>query len=208
MRLSMNRQLFREVLDCAGRAERRRRFRIARNSRDRVGIRKKSVVGKWKNIFDGSLCEQSDLPTGTTVVDGSLREQPHSKTCAVPTSLCANAANPNGIASSSPGLRGTNYPGYGGERDDNSERVVSRVTHSVGNPMDTTPLGLNTSGGPTPGTSCLATLGFVAESLWDSINLHAGLCAMHRSKTLAGEPQRSGRLWPRPALKGGGHRIP
>jgi hypothetical protein len=57
----------REVLDCAGKAKRRRRFRIERNVRERVSVQQKSGVGKWNNIFDGSRCEQSDLP-------------PHSKT--------------------------------------------------------------------------------------------------------------------------------
>jgi hypothetical protein len=46
-----------------------------------------SGVGKWNNIFDGSLCEQSDLQIGTTVVDGPLREQPQSKGFARPATI-------------------------------------------------------------------------------------------------------------------------
>src|ERR1051325_347230 len=41
-------------------------------------VREKSGVGDWNNSFDGSRCEQSDLQIGTTVMDGSLREQPQS----------------------------------------------------------------------------------------------------------------------------------
>src|SRR5882672_9335816 len=88
----MNRLPPHEVLDCAGRAEngttvttyrfaveRRRRFRRAGDAGDRVSVREKSGVGKWNNIFDGSLCEQSDLQIGTTGSDGSRCEQPQSK---------------------------------------------------------------------------------------------------------------------------------
>jgi hypothetical protein len=57
----------------AGRAERRRRFRMSSDGRDRVSVREKSSVGKWNNIFDGSLCEQSDLPPQSKM----LVREPH-----------------------------------------------------------------------------------------------------------------------------------
>ena len=72
--------------------------------------------------------------------------------------------NPNGIASRSPGLRGTSYPGW---------TVIA----------GTTPTGLRQTGharGRNPfrvgevwftvsqGSSCLATLGWMTESRWDS----------------------------------------
>ena len=75
----MNRRSSREVLDCAGRARQRRRFRMARDARDLIRVRKKSGFRKWNDIFDGSLCEQPHLQIGTTGMDGSLREQPQSK---------------------------------------------------------------------------------------------------------------------------------
>jgi hypothetical protein len=52
--------------------------------------------------------------------------------------------------------------------DLNPEWVPSRITHRVDDPIDTTPLGLIASDGLTQGSSFLATLGFVAESRWDS----------------------------------------
>ena len=55
---------------------------MERDDRDGACVREKSGVGKWNNILAGSLCEQSDLQIGTTVVDGSLRKRPQSKTLA------------------------------------------------------------------------------------------------------------------------------
>jgi hypothetical protein len=162
----------REVLDCAGRAQRRRRFRMTRDVRERDCVREKSGVA-------------SDLP-------------PQSKSCALRTT---QRANPEGIASSSPGLRGTSYPGYGAQKHHNPERVASRVAHRVGDPMDTTPLGLIASAGLTQGSSSLATLGLVAESLRDSTNHEADLWVMVRSKTLARERLRLGGSWPQCASK-------
>src|ERR1041385_1481407 len=69
MRHSMNRPSSRKVLDCAGGAERRQRFRTVIDTPDRVRLRPKRGVGGWNNIFDGSLRKQSGLP-------------PQSKTCA------------------------------------------------------------------------------------------------------------------------------
>jgi hypothetical protein len=44
-------------------------------------------------------------------------------------------ANPKGIVSLSPGLRGASYPGCALESDLNPERVVSSVTRAVATPM-------------------------------------------------------------------------
>src|SRR5467141_2556036 len=80
--------------------------------------------------------------------------------------------NPEEIASSSPGLRGTSYPGKWSQRAANPERVAAlpccmlsleKLGH---NPfrVESSPR-LNTQG-----SSFLATLGFGPESLWDSLS--------------------------------------
>ena len=74
-------------------------------------------------------------------------------------------ANPKGIVSSSPGLRGTSYPGTGEDERPNRNAVASRVSHLCRNRVAV-------DGFPIPasqGSSCLATLGFAPESRWDSI---------------------------------------
>jgi hypothetical protein len=93
----------------------------------------------------------------------------------------ARSFNPNGIASSSPGLRAASYPGKKIETLSNPERVVAaRVIAQCGEPEATTLSGLNPCALYTQGSLPLlrqkhfggqATLGFVAESLWDSGSL-------------------------------------
>jgi hypothetical protein len=71
----MTRQPACKVLDCAGNAEirttltthrsaveRRRRLPTAQDASDCPNFGEKSGVGKWIDLFDGSLCEQSGLP--------------------------------------------------------------------------------------------------------------------------------------------------
>ena len=72
-------------------------------------------------------------------------------------------SNPKGIASASPGLRGTSYPGLGAFRIFNPNGVVSAFDSG-----DATPLGLFVFRPMSQGSSTLATLGCVTESLWDS----------------------------------------
>jgi hypothetical protein len=74
--------------------------------------------------------------------------------------------NPKGIVSSSPGLRGTSYPG--------SLRVEFFNLNGVASPLHasaTTPLGLSAFDKTSQGSSFLATLGFAPESLWDSASV-------------------------------------
>ena len=90
------------------------------------------------------------------------------------------SSNPEGIVSSSPGLRGTSYPGYWPRVPLNSEGVVpfNRPCHNlcVGD-YSYEGVGATSSRlrGALPeisqGSSLLATLGFIAESLWDSRSL-------------------------------------
>src|SRR6266567_2025056 len=74
--------------------------------------------------------------------------------------------NPKGILQQSPGLRGTSYPGIRREIDDNPERVVAHGNGSATRPQPR--WGCGTLATFTQASSSLATLGFVAESLWDS----------------------------------------
>ena len=72
--------------------------------------------------------------------------------------------NPKGIASSSPGLRGTSYPGKTARQPVNPNGVVS-----ITPPRGHNPVGVeNIFGSVTQGSSFLATLGFAPESRWDS----------------------------------------
>jgi hypothetical protein len=99
------------------------------------------------------------------------------------------AWNPNGIPSPSPRLRGTSYLGRSsnkkqpqrgcvnscdelgscGKMKPNLMNATCGIELSDRTPaMATTPLGLRGFFGPVAqGGSCLATLGFVAQSLWD-----------------------------------------
>ena len=80
-----------------------------------------------------------------------------------------NSANPNGIASQSPGLRGTSYPGQEAQETTTPAgwRRPRRTFTKAETPLEFC------SPDPLPqGSSCLATLGFVAESRWDSRTRH------------------------------------
>ena len=70
--------------------------------------------------------------------------------------------NPKGIESSSPGLRGTSYPGLPPPTRFNPIGVVSQFGRGAA-----TPLGLTAVAPFSQGSSFLATLGFGAESIWD-----------------------------------------
>ncbi|MCX6880428.1 MAG: BREX-1 system adenine-specific DNA-methyltransferase PglX [Verrucomicrobia bacterium] len=76
----------------------------------------------------------------------------------------SSSPNPDGIESSSPGLRGTSYPGSDATTDTNPTGVASvlapagRNPGGVGNDLNTDP----------QGSSFLATLGFEPKSLQDS----------------------------------------
>ena len=86
--------------------------------------------------------------------------------------------NPKGIVSSSQGLRGTSYPG----NQINPGTTPTGLRPFTNTPA-TTPLGLQKSFTDVPqGSSCLATLDFGSESLWDSAHAAksrwpAGQCA-------------------------------
>src|ERR1041385_7263481 len=69
----------RTILDCAAKSDATALSDGARRSRRSQRLRE-SGVGKWNNIFAGSLCEGPDLQIGTTGSDGSRCEQPRSKT--------------------------------------------------------------------------------------------------------------------------------
>jgi hypothetical protein len=74
--------------------------------------------------------------------------------------------NPKGIPQQSPGLRGTSYPGITRQIGDNPERVVAQSNGSATRPQPL--LGWEISATLAQRSSFLATLGFIAESLWDS----------------------------------------
>jgi hypothetical protein len=76
----------------------------------------------------------------------------------------AVAANPKGIVSFSPGLRGTSYPGYAARVNFNPNGVASFRSRRGHNPVGVEIFSTDSS----QGSSCLATLGFEPESLWDS----------------------------------------
>ena len=87
----------------------------------------------------------------------------HPSTAGPPRACPAGDGNPNGIVSSSPGLRGTSYPGWFTSRIFNPNGVAPRCT-----PQSATPLGLFPGARPSQGSSFLATLGWRPESRWDS----------------------------------------
>ena len=72
--------------------------------------------------------------------------------------------NPKGIVSSSPRLRGTSYLGLQFE----GVSTPTGLRHVA--PIVATPLGLLADNAASQGSSCLATLGFGSESLWDSVS--------------------------------------
>ena len=70
--------------------------------------------------------------------------------------------NPNGIASFSPGLRGTSYPGLSKTIFINPEGVVSGICNFCCNPVGV----VISSSRFTQGGSCLATLGWMMKPRW------------------------------------------
>jgi hypothetical protein len=72
--------------------------------------------------------------------------------------------NPNGIASSSPGLRGTSYPGLDTEKSSTPTGLSQLAQAQAGETLS----GFETGGAHSQGSSFLATLGFEPESLRDS----------------------------------------
>jgi hypothetical protein len=75
--------------------------------------------------------------------------------------------NPNGVESSSPGLRETSYPGKTDLISDNPNGVASYSDQSRRNPVGVE----NPPAHDSQGNSSLATLGFGSESRWDSHHL-------------------------------------
>src|SRR5882724_2008571 len=73
---------------------------------------------------------------------------------------------PKGIPQQSPGLRGTSCPGNARPIGSNPERVAARGNGNLTRPQPR--WGCASSTAFTQGSSFLATLGVVAESLWDS----------------------------------------
>jgi hypothetical protein len=76
--------------------------------------------------------------------------------------------HPKGIESSSPGLRGTSYPG---STCKTSSTPTGFWPFRTGNPranIGHNPVGVGILPTISQGSSCLATLGFESESLWDS----------------------------------------
>jgi hypothetical protein len=78
------------------------------------------------------------------------------------------SANPEGVPPSSPGLRGTSYPGNRGREGVNPERVASSGPPAcVGPGCNPFRVG-GLAGSGSQGSSFLATLGWIMESRWDS----------------------------------------
>ena len=86
-------------------------------------------------------------------------------TCALPTSRDPKSVNPKGIPQQSPGLARHAYPGNTATKRSQPQRGCGPTEIQAA----ATPLGLKPMFTPiSQGSSFLATLGFVAESLWDS----------------------------------------
>src|SRR5437660_5638745 len=80
---------------------------------------------------------------------------------------CLPSPNPKGIASSSPGLRGTSYPGKTSKKSINLNEVCGRFDKNgpdCRNPFRVENLFCMV----TQGSRGTATLGFAPESRWDS----------------------------------------
>jgi hypothetical protein len=103
--------------------------------------------------------------------------------------------NPKGIASSSPGLRGTSYPGCGTTEGINPNGVVSGTPQPRRNPV-----GVDTHSLPdSQGSSCLATLGYGPESRWDSTSPHLGIVFKAKPAGDGGRPSSNpSPVFPRP----------
>ena len=82
----------------------------------------------------------------------------------LPTSSGCPAANPKGIASSSPGLRAARYPGLARAVTNNPDGVASSQTTAGTQPR----WGWCPFTVPAQGSAVRATLGWRPESLWDS----------------------------------------
>ena len=74
----------------------------------------------------------------------------------------SSTVNPNGILAQSPGLRVRELPWEIDGLRHNPNGVAARLDGE-----DTTPLGLERVSHLTQGSSCLATLGWRTQSLWD-----------------------------------------
>ncbi len=72
-------------------------------------------------------------------------------------------SNPNGIVSSSPGLRGTSYPGFGKRERPNRNAVASHTSRLRRYRVAVDAVSITASQGSS------ATLGFAPKSRWDSI---------------------------------------
>ena len=109
--------------------------------------------------------EQPRRPHPPTPPPGSgLPRKSGSGLLPLPTSWQADF-NPEGIVSSSPGLRGTSYPGSWNWKGDQPQRGCLPHRSRPGR----NPVGVDANlTGISQGSSFLATLGFGAESLWDS----------------------------------------
>ena len=75
-------------------------------------------------------------------------------------------SNPKGISPQSPGLRGTSYPGSVPPTINNPNGVVADLVVDVTEGRNPFRVFIRPPG--RQGSSCLATLGFGPESLWDS----------------------------------------
>src|SRR5438874_3775240 len=83
----------------------------------------------------------------------------------------ASFANPKGIVTISPGLRGTSYPGKTSGQNHNPNRVAANVPHVVGNGIGRNRVAVgDVSWLMTQGSRVAATLGFGSGSPWDSPN--------------------------------------
>src|SRR5258708_1989126 len=86
-------------------------------------------------------------------------------------SLNRAVANPNGIPASSPGLRGTSYPGSASNRSHQPQWGCGGSHLPFVPQVRLNPVGV--AGGVrsiSQGSSCLATLGWRTQSLWDWAN--------------------------------------
>jgi hypothetical protein len=75
--------------------------------------------------------------------------------------------NPNGIPQQSPGLRGTSYPGRSLDKTTTPTGLRPLSAPKSSPKAGATPLGLTSLGWDPQGSSCLATLGWGTQSLWD-----------------------------------------
>jgi len=141
----------------------------------------RDVVGCW--MFDVRCffhpAQSGDLP---------LAPSPQSKTYALPTTHPQPSANPKGIPSCSPALRGASYAGSIRHPCTNAESVASPRVDGRCNPV-----GVETAiGHRSQGRRATPTLGLKTESRWDSLIPRHDLWVMHRSKTLAPTVETNG----------------